>query len=71
VRLLAALQRLYARAGERAEAFGEYAVRLRATYKRKRNFIKLLDQANLGRPVAADAGTSRDAPPPGLGPPFV
>lgn len=68
VRLLAALQRLYARAGESAEAFAQYVARLRITYKRKRNFIKLLDQANLGRPVAAGSETHGGAPPPELGP---
>jgi uncharacterized Zn finger protein len=68
VRVLVALQRLYARAGESAEAFAQYVARLRTTYKRRRNFIKLLDQANLGRPVAAGPETRSDAPPPELGP---
>ncbi|HET7231844.1 MAG TPA: hypothetical protein VFJ16_17665 [Longimicrobium sp.] len=68
VRLLSALQRLYARAGESAEAFGEYVARLRTTYKLKRNFIKLLSQADLGRPLAAGPGMPGEAPPTQLGP---
>lgn len=71
VRLLAALQRLFARAGDSAEAFAQYVARLRVTYKLKRNFIKLLDQSNLGRPAAAAPETRGDAPPPELGPPFI
>jgi uncharacterized Zn finger protein len=68
VRLLPSLQRLYVRAGDSAEVFDQYVARLRAMYKRKRNFIKLLDQAHLGRSVTAVPDPRSDTLPPELGP---
>jgi tetratricopeptide (TPR) repeat protein len=47
VRLLSRLADLYARAGRPQGEFGDYVATLRNTYRRKRNFIKLLGASSL------------------------
>lgn len=47
VRLLPRVRDLYSRADREAGEFAQYVAALRDTYRRKRNFIKLLDASRL------------------------